>query len=102
MVSGGYGTMGGVPPFVPISDGAGIIEEIGVDVRNGFGDVLTKIKTLSEDVQLEIHKEINFAFENGPSLAMVDSDKGITNLHVLLFQIVHIQVFMMLPLISVR
>ena len=59
-----------------------LFEEIGVDVRNGFGDVLTKIKTLSEDVQLEIHKEINFAFENGPSLAMVDSDKGITNLHV--------------------
>ena len=33
MVSGGYGKMGGVPPFVPISDGAGIIEEIGIDVK---------------------------------------------------------------------
>ena len=59
-----------------------IFDEIGVDVRNGFGDVLTKIKTLSEDLQLEINKEIDYAFENGPSLAMVDSDKGITNLHV--------------------
>ena len=34
MISGGYGKMGGVPPFVPISDGAGIIEEIGTDVKN--------------------------------------------------------------------
>ena len=59
-----------------------IFDEIGVDVRNGFGDVLTKIKTLSDDLQLEINKEIDYAFENGPSLAMVDSDKGITNLHV--------------------
>ena len=59
-----------------------IFDEIGVDVRNGFGDVLTKIKTLSEDLQIEINKEIDYAFENGPSLAMVDSDKGITNLHV--------------------
>ena len=33
MVSGGYGKMGGVPPFVPVSDGAGIIEEIGTDVK---------------------------------------------------------------------
>ena len=33
MISGGYGKMGGVPPFVPISDGAGIIEEIGKDVK---------------------------------------------------------------------
>ena len=34
MISGGYGKMGGVPPFVPISDGAGIIQEIGTDVKN--------------------------------------------------------------------
>jgi isocitrate dehydrogenase len=65
--------------FTKYSD---LFEKIGVDVRNGFGDVLTKIKTLSEDIQHEIHKEIDLAFENGPSLAMVDSEKGITNLHV--------------------
>jgi isocitrate dehydrogenase len=59
-----------------------VLTELGVDVRNGFGDVVSKIKNLSEEKQLSINKEIDLAFENGPSLAMVDSDKGITNLHV--------------------
>ena len=59
-----------------------ILDELGVDVKNGFGDVVSKIKKLSSEQQQEINKEIDLAFENGPSLAMVDSDKGITNLHV--------------------
>ena len=59
-----------------------LLDEIGVDVKNGFGDVLSKIKNLSNEQQSAINKEIDFAFQEGPSLAMVDSDKGITNLHV--------------------
>ena len=59
-----------------------VLDELGVDVKNGFGDVVSKIKKLSSEQQQEINKEIDLAFENGPSLAMVDSDKGITNLHV--------------------
>ena len=59
-----------------------VFEEIGVDVKNGFGDVLSKIRGLSDEQQLSINQEIDLAFRNGPSLAMVDSDKGITNLHV--------------------
>lgn len=57
-------------------------DEIGVDPRNGFGDVVAKIKTLPEALRNEIQASINSCLENGPSLAMVNSDKGITNLHV--------------------
>lgn len=59
-----------------------IFQEIGVDTNNGFGDVLAKIKSLPADLQAEIEAEIQKAYENGPKLAMVDSDKGITNLNV--------------------
>ncbi len=57
-------------------------ERIGVDVRNGFGDVVSKIKDLPEQTRHAVEKEIKRIFDAGPAIAMVDSDKGITNLHV--------------------
>ena len=59
-----------------------LFDEIGVDVRNGFGDVHSKIASLPEEQRAEIEKDIQGVYENGPFVAMVDSDKGITNLHV--------------------
>ena len=56
--------------------------ELGVDVRNGLGDVYSKIATLSQDKRTEIEHALDAAIANGPGLAMVNSDKGITNLHV--------------------
>ncbi len=57
-------------------------EEIGVDVNNGFGDLVSKLDELSAEKKAEIENDIQLALENGPDLAMVNSDKGITNLHV--------------------
>ncbi|MDF1698730.1 MAG: NADP-dependent isocitrate dehydrogenase [Saprospiraceae bacterium] len=57
-------------------------EGIGVDVNNGFGDLISKLSELSDAKRSEIEADIQSAFENGPALAMVNSDKGITNLHV--------------------
>ncbi|BDS15030.1 NADP-dependent isocitrate dehydrogenase [Aureispira anguillae] len=59
-----------------------VLEELGVDVNNGFGDLLNKIETLPADQKAAIEADIQAAYENGPDVAMVDSDKGITNLHV--------------------
>lgn len=59
-----------------------ILEEIGVDVRNGFGDLVSKIETLSPVKKNDIELTIKNCIQNGPDLAMVNSDKGITNLHV--------------------
>ena len=56
--------------------------ELGVDVNNGFGDLLSRIHSLPDDQRAEIEKDIEAALESGPDLAMVNSDKGITNLHV--------------------
>ena len=56
--------------------------KLGVDVRNGLGDVYAKIATLPADQRNEIEAALATAIENGPDLAMVNSDKGITNLHV--------------------
>jgi len=61
---------------------ADLFEELGVDPNNGFGDLLAKIGTLPESRRAPIEEDIRAAFEKGPSLAMVDSDRGITNLHV--------------------
>ncbi|MFI1773227.1 NADP-dependent isocitrate dehydrogenase [Thalassobellus citreus] len=61
---------------------AEILEEIGVDVNNGFGNLVEKIKELPEAKRNEIQADIDAAFKNGPEVAMVNSDKGITNLHV--------------------
>lgn len=58
------------------------LEKLGVDVNNGLGDLLNKIQSLPEAEKSAIEAEIKLAYENGPALAMVDSDKGITNLHV--------------------
>ena len=57
-------------------------KSIGVDVNNGFGDLLSDIGKLSEDKRNEILNDIDAIFETNPDLAMVNSDKGITNLHV--------------------
>ena len=56
--------------------------ELGVNVNNGLGDVYAKIGQLPAAKQEEIKADIQAAIKNGPDLAMVDSDKGITNLHV--------------------
>ena len=57
-------------------------DELGVDVNNGFGDLLAKITSLPEAKQAELQADIDDAYSRGPALAMVNSDKGITNLHV--------------------
>lgn len=56
--------------------------QIGVNVNNGLGDVFAKIATLDEAKRAEIEADLVAAMESGPEIAMVDSDKGITNLHV--------------------
>jgi isocitrate dehydrogenase len=57
-------------------------EELGVDVKNGLGDVYAKIATLDAAKQAEIKADIEAVYTTAPDIAMVDSDKGITNLHV--------------------
>ena len=56
--------------------------QIGYNPNNGLGDLYTKIKTLPADKQSEIEADINTVYANSPEMAMVNSDKGITNLHV--------------------
>ncbi len=58
------------------------LEEIGVDVNNGFGNLLSNLEELPEGKRQEIQLDLIKALENGPDIAMVNSDKGITNLHV--------------------
>jgi isocitrate dehydrogenase len=57
-------------------------EKLGVNVNNGFGDVTSKIASLPEEEKSKIEKEIEAILNQGPGLAMVNSEKGITNLHV--------------------
>ncbi|WP_298315360.1 NADP-dependent isocitrate dehydrogenase [uncultured Aquimarina sp.] len=60
-----------------------ILEEIGVEVNNGFGDLVNKLKKIPDATKrTEIEADIKACYENGPELAMVNSDQGITNLHV--------------------
>ncbi|PMO43451.1 isocitrate dehydrogenase (NADP(+)) [Vibrio sp. 10N.222.52.B12] len=59
-----------------------LFEELGVDVNNGLGDVYTKIESLPAEQKAEIEAAILAVYETQPALAMVDSDRGITNLHV--------------------
>jgi isocitrate dehydrogenase len=61
---------------------ATVLDELGVNFKNGFGDLLAKIETLPADKKAEIEADITAAYDNGPALAMVNSDKGITNLNV--------------------
>jgi isocitrate dehydrogenase len=56
--------------------------ELGVNVRNGFGDLVNRLDDLDPAKREEIEKDIEKALVDGPDLAMVNSDKGITNLHV--------------------
>ena len=57
-------------------------EELGVDPRNGLGDVYAKLEKLPADQKAAIEKDIQDTYAKRPRLAMVNSDKGITNLHV--------------------
>ncbi|HEX3777218.1 MAG TPA: NADP-dependent isocitrate dehydrogenase [Polyangiaceae bacterium] len=56
--------------------------KLGVDLNNGFGDLVEKIQTLPTDQKNQIEAEIKTALAEGPGLAYVNSDNGITNLHV--------------------
>ncbi len=59
-----------------------LFAELGVDVNNGLGDVYAKIQTLDDAKRAEIEADIDAVYATRPAIAMVDSDRGITNLHV--------------------
>lgn len=59
-----------------------VLAELSVDFTNGFGDLVGKLSKLPEDKKAAIQADIKAAYEQGPELAMVNSDKGISNLHV--------------------
>jgi isocitrate dehydrogenase len=59
-----------------------LFEEIGVDANNGLGNIYKGIQKLPEAKRIEIEAEIEKCLKTGPAIAMVNSDKGITNLHV--------------------
>jgi len=61
---------------------AAMVKELGVNVNNGLGDLYAKIQNLPEAQKAEIEADIMAVYKTQPDLAMVDSDKGITNLHV--------------------
>ncbi|MFV0448980.1 MAG: NADP-dependent isocitrate dehydrogenase [Vibrio sp.] len=59
-----------------------VFDKLGVDVNNGLGDVYAKIQALPAAQREEIEAALQAVYATQPSLAMVDSDRGITNLHV--------------------
>jgi isocitrate dehydrogenase len=59
-----------------------LFAELGVNLNNGLGDVYNRIQSLPEEKRTEIEADIQAVYATRPALAMVDSDKGITNLHV--------------------
>lgn len=61
---------------------ADTLNELGVDPNNGMGDLLSQLQELPEGKRKEIEADIESIYKDGPDLAMVNSDKGITNLHV--------------------
>ncbi|MFZ3224834.1 MAG: NADP-dependent isocitrate dehydrogenase, partial [Xanthobacteraceae bacterium] len=65
-----------------IAKHAATLKRLGVNLNNGFGDLLTKIETLPEAEKKAIKDDIAAAYAKRPGLAMVNSDRGITNLHV--------------------
>ena len=67
------------PLFKKHSD---LFSMIGVDVNNGFGDLLSKLNGLEDDQKQEVLNDIEECYKSNPAIAMVDSDNGITNLHV--------------------
>jgi isocitrate dehydrogenase len=58
------------------------LEKLGANPNDGFGEIVARIESLPADQRAEIEADIKAAYESGPDLAMVNSDKGITNLHV--------------------
>lgn len=61
---------------------AKVFAELGVDENNGIGDAYSKIQSLPADQAAEIKADLDACHTNGPDMAMVNSDRGITNLHV--------------------
>ncbi|MFT3907623.1 MAG: NADP-dependent isocitrate dehydrogenase [Steroidobacteraceae bacterium] len=61
---------------------AGVFKQLGVNPRNGIGDVYARIATLPADQKATIEADLKAVYDSRPPLAMVDSEKGITNLHV--------------------
>jgi len=61
---------------------AAVFAELGVEANNGIGDVYSKIKSLPDAQREEIEADLQACYVDRPDMAMVDSDKGITNLHV--------------------
>ncbi|RIW17025.1 NADP-dependent isocitrate dehydrogenase [Algoriphagus lacus] len=61
---------------------AATLDSIGVDVNNGFGDLLANLEKLPADKKAEILADIDACYADSPDVAMVNSEKGITNLHV--------------------
>ena len=59
-----------------------LLGELGVDFNNGIGDLLSKAETLPQEKKEEIKADLQACYDKGPDLAMVNSDLGITNLHV--------------------
>lgn len=60
----------------------GVLESVGANPNNGFAQILTSIGKLAQDQQAAVKATVDTCYANGPSIAMVNSDKGITNLHV--------------------
>jgi len=65
-----------------IAKHSAVLQQLGVDFNNGFGDLVAKIQTLPAEQKAAIEADIQAAYANGPGLSYVNSDKGITNLHV--------------------
>ena len=61
---------------------AALFQKLGVDPDNGLGDLYAKLKTLPDDQRKTIEADIQEVYKKRPAMAMVNSDKGITNLHV--------------------
>ena len=58
------------------------LEKAGVDVNNGLGDLLSELASMPDELRREVEAAVIAGYEQGPDLAMVNSDRGITNLHV--------------------
>src|SRR3546814_17717064 len=69
--------------YAPVLDKhAAALEQIGFNADNGIGDLYANLGTLPEAKQTEIKADIEALYAQRPGVAMVNSDKGITNLHV--------------------
>ncbi len=61
---------------------ADVLEQVGFNLNNGIGDLYARIKSLPAEQQAQIEADVQAVYATRPALAMVNSDKGITNLHV--------------------